>query len=192
MTDQEVIDAIADGEASCTRALDFVYDRYRGKIAGYLKAKVLGGKIIDAEGKAEDLVVDAIMALRENVLAGRLTALNSASLESYLTTIARFTHFAHVKKAKREQGVTPLVPDEEQIDEELPLILRRFVRELEQNCREMITFFYFDGLPMKEVIQMTTKKYSSSATGNVANQRCRQRLKARLETYLKSINKNYD
>lgn len=192
LTDQEVIDAIIAGEASCTEALDFVNDQYHAKITGYLKAKVMDSHANNAEWDANDLFVDAIVALRSNVLAGRLTELNSASMETYLTTIARFTHFAKVRKARRgkerKQSLPPLVPDDEAVDEELPLILRRFVRELGQACREMITFSYFDELPMKEVIQLTTKSYKSAATGNVENQRCRQKLKAKLTAHLKTIN----
>lgn len=193
MTDQEIIDAIRAGEASCTKALDFVNDRYEKKITGYLRAKVIDAGTEGAEEKAYDLFIDAIVALRTNVLAGRLTELNRASMETYLNTIARFTHFAKVRKARREeeekQSLPPLVPDEEVVDEELPLVLRRFVRNLEQACREMITFFYFDGLPMKEVIKLTTRDYKSAATGNVANQRCRKRLKEKLAKHLNTINK---
>ena len=190
MTDQEVIDAIKAGEASCTEALDYLTDRYLNKITGYLQGKVIDARAERANDKAFDLFVDAITALRSNVLAGRLTELTSASMETYLITIARYTHFANVKRAKRakEKELTPLVTDDERVDEELPLVLRRFVRELGQACREMITFFYFDGLPMKEVIKLTTKNYTSAAIGNVTNQRCRKRLKKRLTAYLKTTN----
>lgn len=188
MTDQQIIDAIKAGGQLATSALDFVYDHHGEKVIGYLVSKELDKSSGRLQEEAHDLFVESIIALRENVLAGRLTEFSTAGMSTYLTTICRYKYYAQNRKVARERQLEPLVPTEDDEDEELPALLRRFVREMGPKCRELLTLFYFNGLPMKEVIKLTSHDYSSPATANVANQRCRNELRSKLELYLNSIN----
>ena len=182
MTDQEIIDAIAaEGEAEQT-ALDLVYDRHLEKVTAYLINKEIDQRRWDAPTLAYDLFIEAIMALRENVLAGRLTQFNSGGLATYLTTICRYKYYAHVRKSERILSPPPLVEESEGTEAINPQRLRRLIRELDDRCRELLTLFYFDRLPMREVIQLTTHAYNSVAAANVANGRCRKKLKTALLT----------
>ena len=185
MSDQEIIDRLQDGD---TEVLDEVYRQHRDKVCRYLVRREIKTQNPEARDLAHDLFVESLIALKENVASGRLTVFR-ASVSTYLTTVCRYKYYALRKEDRRAVSLqenlikAPLTeaPDEDTVT--LPATLRRMVREMDEKCRELITYFHFDGIPMKEVVNLTRESYSSPAVATVVKQRCLQKLKKRLQAY---------
>lgn len=186
MSDQEIIDRLQDGD---TEVLDEVYRHHRDKVCRYLERREIKTQNPEARELAHDLFVESLIALKENVASGRLTEFR-ASVSTYLTTVCRYKYYALRKEERRAYSLqenlvkAPLTeanPEEETVT--LPAALRRMVREMDEKCRELITYFHFDGIPMKEVVTLTRETYSSPAVATVVKQRCLQKLKKQLQAY---------
>lgn len=169
-------------------ALDEVYRLNRDKVCRYLVKREIKNQNPEAQALAHDLFVESLIALKENVASGRLSAFR-ASVSTYLTTICRYKYYALQKENRRTAVLRenlrpePLVADPEDGVDTLPATVRRMVREMDEKCRELITYFHFDGIPMKEVVNLTQESYSSPAVATVVKQRCLQKLKKSLVAF---------
>ncbi len=114
------------------------------------------------ESTVNDIYQDAIIALRENAINGKLDTLKS-ELKTYLFTIGKYMIY---KKLKQEKNIH-LVEDTNQFDSlqngtafSVDLVqeltseqkqLRIAFKSLGMKCKEILTLFYYRGFDLEEI-----------------------------------------
>ncbi|MBC6992944.1 sigma-70 family RNA polymerase sigma factor [Neolewinella lacunae] len=174
MSNPELLDLLRE---DTRRALTWIVSAWKDRCIAFALKSVIGTTEAQREEKAQQLFSDALIALVDNVQAGRLTTLD-ASLGTYLNSTMKFIHWGEQRKAKRP----PLgySYEEEGINEEIEAVrssLRRHLRELGAACRQIITFFYFDKLSFAEILELTKGHYESVAVLRNKKSKCMKQLR---------------
>jgi len=110
-----------------------------------------------------DVYQEAFLALRKSAINGKLDAVKS-SMKTYLFGIGKYMIFDANRKRQSQvpyEANLHAVDNEFQeieFDEEPPLserqiLLRKYIRELGEKCRQVLTLFYYRGLNIKEIVE---------------------------------------
>ncbi len=132
-----------------------------------------------------DIYQDAIIELQHKLVTRKMT-LESASVKTYLFGICKFMAIRH-HKAKRVERVADI--DEEvaeievceEVSENSKQLANSF-KKLGTACQELISMFYYRGLTIKEMVELSD--YKDENTVKSAKSRCMKKLKE-LVTYEK-------
>ncbi len=122
------------------------------------------------EDEVKDLFQDSIIALWDNIHAGKYVHTNETMLHGYFRNICRFK-WLEILRAK---GKTKSISDNEDFDIEgdestlNELIKRDEIKEFNnifssqsEKCREILSLFYYDKKNMKEISELTGYEISS-------------------------------
>jgi RNA polymerase sigma factor (sigma-70 family) len=136
------------------------------------------------ENDALDIYQDAIVALRENALKGKLNNLQS-NLSTYLFAIAKNKIYrVHREKSKLsfDEGLTL---DEKNIEIDVDLfdkkltneqiVLRKWLPQLGERCKEILNLYYYKGFNLDEITQILN--YSNKQVLKSQKSRCLKKLK---------------
>jgi len=133
----------------------------------------------------EDIFQDAIIAVYENALAGKLDNLKS-TLKTYLFSTGKFMLFKKFRDKKEfstdesylfdnyEQAVMEDVFEDEGPDERQRLLAAHF-KKLGDKCREILEMFYLEGLKLDEIV--TVQGYENKNVAKSQKSRCLKTLK---------------
>lgn len=155
-TDDELIAAI-DNQADVNGAITYLYKTYYRLLERYVLAN--SGSEMDAE----DLVQDVMVAFVDLVQQGKYRG--EASIKSFLHTLARNLWITELRKrgstAKRNVSFelerdqfTDDVSDYVTYSEAQQTVAELFGR-MGETCRKILTLFYYDDLPMKDILKQT-------------------------------------
>ncbi len=135
------------------------------------------------EADAEDIFHDGLIALLKLARRGQLAA-DKTNVEAYLFSICRNLWFKKLQKKK-----ITISPDDLQMAgpvEEVPLygLLKKEQQEqvlqllgqLGEDCRKVLTYFYYDRLRMKKIAELMG--YSSDQVAKNRKSDCMKKLKA--------------
>lgn len=134
-----------------------LYKKYRPEFLGFGKRYNL-----DRDTLA-DIYQEAFLALRKRALQGKLEEVDS-SMKTYLFGIGKFKIYDTLKANKREVHyetklhiVCEEIPEIEIQNEPLltqkQTLLRKYLKELGEKCRQVLTMFYYRGLNIKEIAE---------------------------------------
>ncbi|WCO02807.1 RNA polymerase sigma factor [Psychroserpens ponticola] len=135
------------------RLLDTIYRNYRLPFFKFTNHFDL------PEEDITDIYQDAIIALRDNIVNGKVQTLNS-SIKTYLFSIGKFMIYKKFKAIKKSEAFEQEYISE--VDFCLPLnynedidVLQQHVNnsfeDLGEKCKELLKLFYYDGLTLKEI-----------------------------------------
>lgn len=136
-----------------------------------------------SEDDARDVFQEGVLALWKNVQAGRFELRAEAKLSTYLVEICKRRWIDQRKKASSRYEQAPeQLPDradeanalEQWIDREEQEAFRARFGQLGERCRDMLTRFYYERQPLREIAQAFGLK---EATAKNEKYRCMQRLK---------------
>ena len=109
-----------------------------------------------------DVYQDAIIALRDNVVLGKIETLNS-SLRTYLFSIGKFMIFKKINEYKSTEALTK---DVKVISKEIQFFdfnskgidpkqqrVNLCLGQLGEKCQQVLKLFYYDGLTLEEIQQ---------------------------------------
>ena len=134
----------------------------------------------------EDTFQDAIIALYENAIAGKLDHINS-SVKTYLFGIGKFMIFKRFRDHKKEistddnyifdqrekQTFTEIIEDEGPNQFQRQLVDN--FKKLGNKCREILELFYLQGLKLEEIMEV--QGYENKNVVKSQKSRCLKTLK---------------
>ena len=138
--------------------------------------------------EAEDIFVESVLNFREKLIAGQVTYMNS--IRNYLYTTCRNMWSERVRqlalsRKKRdtvrayiydEYGDDPLVSqDELEQKEALLQLTKKAMGQLNENCQEIIHYFYVEQYSMKDIV--TLMGLSGPEVVKTMKYRCFKKLK---------------
>ncbi len=159
--------------------LKALYNMYRNAFLNFGKTYGLD------EASLCDIYQEAFLALRKQAIRGKLDNLNS-SLKSYLFGIGKHMIFDTLKKTEKTVVLeNPLRVVSDEIEEikidPVPALtkeqqlLRTFFKKLGKKCQMVLTLFYYRGLSIEEIVQLTD--YENANTVKAQKSRCLKTLK---------------
>lgn len=147
MTDQEVIQHLRDGQR--TKAFQRLY-RYFPKVKGMIKQ--YGGSSVDAE----DVFQEALIVLCRKSTDPNFTL--TASLDTYLYSVCRFTWSDELKKRKRippvelSKPIADVESDYAEHESRYKLAESAF-NQLGDKCKEILQLFYITKMNMTDIAE---------------------------------------
>ena len=160
-------------------ALKEVYKQYKTEFFRF------ASRYTKADDSLEDIFQDAIIAVYENALAGKLDNLKS-SLKTYLFSIGKFMLFKKFRDTKevvtdesyifdqRETAVMENVHEDEGPTEQQKKLVQNF-KKLGDKCREILELFYLQGLKLEEIVSV--QGYENKNVVKSQKSRCLKALK---------------
>lgn len=135
--------------------LKAIYNKFRAEFIGFGKRYNLD------EDALADVYQEAFLALRKRAIQGKLKKVKS-SMKTYLFGIGKYMIFDMLKEKKLSvayesnlhiagEEITEISVDQEHSLTEEQVLLRRNFKLLEENCRKVLTLFYYRGLSIKEI-----------------------------------------
>ncbi|MFP2997841.1 sigma-70 family RNA polymerase sigma factor [Spongiivirga sp. MCCC 1A20706] len=132
-----------------------------------------------------DIYQEAFLALRKHAISGRLDVVKSG-LKTYLFGIGKYLIYDLLKKENKhteyDSNLHSNTDDYEEIRiSETPeltkeqLLLRTYFKELGKKCRQVLTFFYYRGLSIEEIVEQGG--YENANTVKAQKSRCLKTLK---------------
>lgn len=146
ITDQGFVDLILKGDR---HALTIVYKKHRLFIQNYITSH--RGNREDAQ----DVYQEVMMVFYANIVSGRLICLQG-KLSTYLYKVAQ--NVWHNRQRLREPLAHATALTDYPIERSIntakeDALLHQLMNGLDYRCREMLTLFYFERLPMKKIAE---------------------------------------
>ncbi|MFP4090728.1 MAG: RNA polymerase sigma factor [Cyclobacteriaceae bacterium] len=155
-TDAELIADIQSGQHT-DRALRFIYREYYHMLESLVLQN--SGSEADAEDVMQEVLIVFVEMVRKQKYEGR------ASVKSFLYTLTRNMWISELRKkgsANRRHEVYESEKESFEADiseylahKEGQQIVERLFEELGKKCQQILTLFYYEEMPMKEVLQHT-------------------------------------
>jgi RNA polymerase sigma factor (sigma-70 family) len=135
------------------------------------------------EDEAKDIYQEAFISMWRNIQLNKFTPENSASFSAYLYRIAQNKWIDHlrVRKSKRMVALPENIDIEENIsveENEYLSIVKNKLTELGENCRNILTKFYYHKQTLREI---SVAMNWTEATARNNKYRCIERLRALLK-----------
>lgn len=172
-----MVQALKNGNSE---ALKTVYLKHRAAFIGFAKKYPLD------EATVTDIYQDAIIALRENAINGKLDNLKS-EIKTYLFSIGKYM----IYKALKQKQKVYLVDENTEFDSlkkdkdfRVDLVesltaeqqkLQTSFKTLGQKCREILTLFYYRGFTIDEITNELN--YTNKDVAKSQKSRCLKSLK---------------
>ncbi len=137
-SDQQVIHEIKQGNQ---QALVYMYKQNIGMVKNFVRKN--NGKDEDVP----DLMQDTVIAVWQN--AHKSGFVLTVKLSTYIMSIAKNLWYKQLRKNERitrlEEGSHQQIADETKPSDAMDIrIIRQFVSNLDETCRNLLTYFYFD------------------------------------------------
>ncbi|MBB4118375.1 RNA polymerase sigma factor (sigma-70 family) [Mesonia hippocampi] len=156
-------------------ALGRVYTQYKKEFLLY------SSRFSIPKEEVLDIYQDAIVALYENIVSGKLETL-SCSVKTYLFAIGKYKIYNCLKVKMSPKDITDfeyLLKDENEenteLQEENIKKLRFFYKNLGGKCKEVLKMFYYENLSLEEIKQQL--KYTSKDVVKSQKSRCLKQLR---------------
>jgi RNA polymerase sigma factor (sigma-70 family) len=136
-------------------ALLFIYQEYAETVSSFITNN--GGSDQDADDVFQETVLAFVDIVQKDKFRGE------ASIKTFIVTIAKHTWYNEVKKKERSdlrgkafevsRGTMEEDVSVDISDREMKRELRELVYKLGEACRKILVLFYYENLPMKEIVQ---------------------------------------
>lgn len=160
-------------------ALKEVYVSYRASFINFARKYELG------EDEILDIYQDAIIALRENFVSGKIEELNS-SIKTYLFSIGKYKIYAHLRENKKMRVLEDYNTPEAEVEDldfssgeeslsEQQVMLKAGLEKMGKSCRLILELFYYRGMTIDEI--RVSQNYENNNTVKSQKSRCLKTLK---------------
>ena len=173
---QDIIEGIRKGDQEVERSFYLSHKTQCVRYAAqnfFWKGKN-GENLKCGQDDAEELYNDACVLFIQNVLKGRIGQLE-AKLSSYLITSMRYLWF-NKARAKKPKPVLKVEESQKEVKEAIRMNVRNAIGQLDDKCREMMTYRYILGWEDYEDIAKVTGKNNGDVVRNLIS-RCRKRFR---------------
>ena len=175
---------ITDLKSEDRLKLKALYNEYRASFLGFGK-----GFHLD-EDALSDVYQEAFLALRKKAISGKLNDVK-CSTKTYLFGIGKFMIYDTLKEKKLHRPYESMMhlatedPPEIELENTPPLtqeqhLLRKYFKKLGEKCQMLLTFFYYRGLSIKEIVIMG--EYKDENTVKSSKSRCVKQLREMIKS----------
>lgn len=168
---QNVIDRILRNDES---ALYEIYDKFTNPFISFFQKYGL------SITELEDTFQDTVIALYQNIMKGRVEV-NEASLKTYIWSIGKYKVIDIIRMKNKNKKleihndeVEPFEMRENILSKNQRLLYKHF-KSLGESCQQIIKYFYYEGLTIEEIVQITD--YKDANTVKSTKSRCIKQLK---------------
>jgi RNA polymerase sigma factor (sigma-70 family) len=177
--DKDILNAIKNGKDR--EAIEEIYKAMLPKI---LKLVNTGA---EKEEDAKDVLQEALLVFYKQVMTNKFD--EKYEIAGFIYTVARNLWLNQIKKNKRfvqlDTESIGNLKDSSILDqitlEEREALAKKMFDQLEEKCKQLLTYSLFDGLSMKEVANKTGHTSVNAAT--VAIHRCKKYLMEQVKKY---------
>ncbi|MGB5691929.1 MAG: sigma-70 family RNA polymerase sigma factor [Flavobacteriaceae bacterium] len=174
--------SIADLQSDDRLKLKSLYDGFRDAFFGFFQSWHVD------ENDLPDIYQEAFLALRKHAINGKLDTVK-CGMKTYLFQIGKYMIIDQYKQRSKFENIEPHLhlAGEETVDIVLDphdflnaekRKLKKFFKELDEKCRELLTLFYYRGLSLEEIAPMTNR--SNANVVKVQKHRCLEKLRSRM------------
>ena len=176
MKDKEIIARISKGDE---KALDYLYRKYYRMMIKL----VLSNN--GTEDEAKDIYQDALVVFWQKVTSGNLilTSKISTYIYSICLNLWRKELDRKSKLINEEKDGIEIIDNDKK---ERIKIINECVQQMDESCKKILTFYYFDGLSMNDIADKLG--YANTDTAKTKKYKC----KKKLDQYIKSKYKASD
>lgn len=154
-SDEELIDTLKDEQVS-NSVISFLYRSYYAVLSNYVRQNQ------GSEQDAQDIFQEVIVTFIEIVKKGKFRG--ESSIKTFLFTLNKYAWLNELKKRNRTVLREERYGHEMEVDEKdvSHFLVERDARKLVQSlmeklgdaCRKILTAYYYDNLPMKEILPL--------------------------------------
>ena len=164
MNEKEIFDRICSGDEG---ALDLVYTKY------YRMMTKLVMNNSGTEQEAKDIYQEAIVVFWQKAVSGKL--IMTSKMSTYIYSICFNLWRKELERKKRhtheEQDSSEFQDHDKQ---ERIKIISKCVGDLDETCKKVLTYFYFDGMSMTEIAERLG--FANTNTAKTKKYKCKQKL----------------
>jgi RNA polymerase sigma factor (sigma-70 family) len=173
-----IIDLIMQGDQ---QVLKQVYRNHRQSLLRYVIEH--NGSLQDAQ----DVYQEVMIAFYVNVVSGRLTRIHG-KLHTYLYKLTQNIWHSRLRIHEPLVGASDLTDYPVQPSPNIALedaLLQQLMNQLDERCRQILTLYYFEGIPMQHVADRLGLSCAESARKRKCD--CLSKLKGLAKQYRQSI-----
>ena len=174
MKDSEVLTKINNGNE---KALDYLYKKYYRMMVKLVMSNN------GTEQEAKDIFQDALIVFWQKAASGNLIL--TSKISTFLYSICLNLWRKELDRKSRlsnEQKETFEVRDDEK--EERIRIVRECIDQLGDNCKKILSYYYFDGLSMNDIAEKLG--YANTDTAKTKKYKCKKRLDDHIKSKYKA------
>jgi RNA polymerase sigma factor (sigma-70 family) len=164
MKDSEILSRINRGDES---ALDYLYKKYYRMMVKLVMSNS------GSEQEAKDIFQDALVVFWQKAASGKLiltskisTFLYSICLNLWRKELDRKSRLSNEEKDEAQY------PDDDR--QERIKIINECINALGDNCKKILTYYYFDGLSMNDIADKLG--YANTDTAKTKKYKCKKKL----------------
>ncbi len=170
MKDSEILERIVKGDE---RALDYLYQKH------YKMMTSLVLRNSGTEEEAKDVYQEALIAFWQKAASGKLVL--TSKISTYLYSIC-LNHWR--KELDRKSRLSHEEVDGEEFQthdaKERLKIVMECVNDLGDTCRRILTYYYFEGMGMKEIADKMN--FANTDTAKTKKYKCKKKLDSLIRT----------
>ena len=176
MTEQELFARICKGDE---QALDFIYRKYYRMMVRLVTSNN------GTEVEAKDVYQEAIVVFWQKANSGNLVL--TSKMSTYIYSICLNLWRKELERKKRfsneEKDATEY---QEQEKEERVKIIHECIDKLDETCKNVLSYYYFDGMSMKDIAEKVG--FANTDTAKTKKYKC----KKKLDELIKSLYSEHD
>ena len=176
-TDSEVLNAIKQGDQ---RMLLYLYKRNFDPVRSYICKN--SGSVADAE----DILQDSLVIFWQNVQKEDFSL--SSKPETYIYAIAKNIWLKQLRKNGRmhltdfENDLSIDVSDKtEEYSDEKYVILSRYLTQIGETCRTLLSYFYFEQWDMEQIAEKM--QFANADTAKAKKYQCKKKLESLIKKH---------
>ena len=164
MKDSVVLEKISRGDE---KALEYLYKKYYRMMTNIVL------KNNGTEQEAKDIYQDALIVFWQKVTSGQLvlTAKISTYLYSVCTNLWRKELDRKSRLSHEEKDSAEYMDDER---DERSAIIHNCIDQLGDTCKQLLTYYYFDDIPLQEIANLMG--FANAETAKTKKYKCKKRL----------------
>ncbi|VAW28921.1 RNA polymerase ECF-type sigma factor [hydrothermal vent metagenome] len=164
MTDQEIFEQICRGDE---RALEVVYQK------NYQMMMRLVQNNSGTEQEAKDIYQEAVVVFWQKAVSGNLVL--TSKISTYIYSICLNLWRKELDRKKRHTNEEHDRPHFQTHDvEEKARIVRACIDQLGETCKKVLSYYYFDGMSMKEIAERVG--FANTDTAKTKKYKCKKKL----------------
>jgi RNA polymerase sigma factor (sigma-70 family) len=152
-SDSELVEAIGDKDM-LEQAISQIYQQHAGIARSFIMGK--GGTAEDAD----DIFQETVVSFIDTVQKGKFR--QESGIKTFLISISKNLWYNEIRRRQRagnREKTYETERDQEDAgifevirDRELKGLLNQMLKELGESCKKTLELFYFENLPMKEIV----------------------------------------
>ncbi|CAN5529337.1 N/A [soil metagenome] len=170
MKDSEILEKISRGDE---RALEYLYKKYYRMMIKL----VISNNGSEQEGK--DIYQEALIVFWQKAVSGKFTL--TSKISTYLYSIClnlwRKELDRKSKLSNEEKDGAEYMDDDRQ---ERMKIIQDCIEQLGDNCKKILTYYYFDGMSMKDISEKLG--LANTDTAKTKKYKCKKKLDQLIKT----------